>query len=559
VDELNTEVKVQEERVRGVALKHFLDTMVIIRKDSVLEKLVRGQSVAAYASREAFEKEAVECLTGAVEVSAALVKSILVPGVMDEKAYSAIFDPAAASKAAEAAKPAAPPAGSAAYRWDNSRSIAELEGRLAAAESLKVDDDEVNHANVVNLLSRDCHRTDLADKWAACVAIIRKSDLFNQRLSQLLGELKERVAAWKDTDLFVTICDKMPGKLVPFWMACSYEAMGAAFLASTTVKMPFRLWIHTERLLNQNKEGALFGETVFQAFQQGSPSADHYVWLWKAPKSELRTKYLADSYMLFKTLHLDVRGNYLKSRREVHKLLMDSEPFQRALMNDGDETAVRNLIRCVNHLPLLEGNEKQSLLVKIVRIFPAMKGLVESAGASNSRAAGKTVPRLRLTSMRSYVRTRAEYDNLVNVQIPANTTAIETARAHGDLSENSEYKYAKEQQRFLNGRRASLEKELNTVKPFDFSEQQVEKIIIPGCVVTLHYLADGHEEVINLLGIFDGDSERSFYSYDSPMGRVLMTRSTGERITVPSGLEATIASVKPLPQDIIDELNNTDI
>ena len=53
----------------------------------------------------------------------------------------------------------------------------------------------------------------------------------------------------------------------------------------------------------------------------------------------------------------------------------------------------------------------------------------------------------RITSQRSYNERKAAYDKLINVDMPANTKRIEFARSYGDLSENAEYQYAKDEQR----------------------------------------------------------------------------------------------------------------
>ena len=51
----------------------------------------------------------------------------------------------------------------------------------------------------------------------------------------------------------------------------------------------------------------------------------------------------------------------------------------------------------------------------------------------------------------------AELKKIREVDRPANVRAIETAREHGDLKENAEYKYAKEQQSLIAGRLEHLE------------------------------------------------------------------------------------------------------
>ena len=75
-----------------------------------------------------------------------------------------------------------------------------------------------------------------------------------------------------------------------------------------------------------------------------------------------------------------------------------------------------------------------------------------------------------LVSRESYNRKREEYDNIVSKKIPENSKAIATAREHGDLKENSEYKMAKQDQQVLMAQKGQLEKELGRARITDFKD-----------------------------------------------------------------------------------------
>ena len=62
---------------------------------------------------------------------------------------------------------------------------------------------------------------------------------------------------------------------------------------------------------------------------------------------------------------------------------------------------------------------------------------------------------------------KEELRDIREVQKPANVKAIEEARAHGDLSENAEYTYAKEQQGFIYGREKEVEALIATAEVID--------------------------------------------------------------------------------------------
>ena len=62
---------------------------------------------------------------------------------------------------------------------------------------------------------------------------------------------------------------------------------------------------------------------------------------------------------------------------------------------------------------------------------------------------------------------RIEVDNLKQIERPRIIKEIATARAQGDLRENAEYQYAKEEQGFIEGRIADIEGKLNHVQIID--------------------------------------------------------------------------------------------
>jgi transcription elongation GreA/GreB family factor len=283
-----------------------------------------------------------------------------------------------------------------------------------------------------------------------------------------------------------------------------------------------------------------------------------FYWLWKAPHEERRSKYLSNSPMLFKTLRTEVRGSYLKSQRALRRMLVDDESFQRTVMRDGDDKdvhakAVETLVRCVKHMPLLDAGERQSLLVKIVRIYPDFIHIVEEKTAASASRLG-----VKLTSNRSYRRCQLELKNLIEVKIPENTAAIEYARSLGDLRENSEFKFAKENQRLLGKKRGELEKILDETRPTDYRNVKIENTAIPGCSVEITF-ENGKVEEYFLLGRLDTDPSRNMISYETPLGKLLTGTKVGSELEMPSGENATLTAVKPLSEEMLTWLGETNI
>lgn len=134
---------------------------------------------------------------------------------------------------------------------------------------------------------------------------------------------------------------------------------------------------------------------------------------------------------------------------------------------------------------------------------------------------------------------QAELKELVEVTLPANARAIGAAAELGDLSENSEWKFAQEERRRLQGRQAQLQDELaraRVIEPDDVSSDSVGI----GSTVTLRRPDDDERVELTFLGPWDTDVQRRVYSYRSALARSLMGRSVGEQVDLKlDGDEAT--------------------
>src|SRR4029078_12662794 len=92
---------------------------------------------------------------------------------------------------------------------------------------------------------------------------------------------------------------------------------------------------------------------------------------------------------------------------------------------------------------------------------------------------------------------RAELQQILSVEIPANRKAIEEARAMGDLRENFEYKSARQRHEYLNARAASLNSDLSRSRPIETAGMDTSEVRI-GSRVTLGQ--GSRERIITLLG-----------------------------------------------------------
>ncbi len=124
---------------------------------------------------------------------------------------------------------------------------------------------------------------------------------------------------------------------------------------------------------------------------------------------------------------------------------------------------------------------------------------------------------------------------VLRAERPKIVDAIEEARAHGDLSENAEYHAAKERQGHVEAQISDLEDRISRAQIIDPASLSGDRIVF-GATVTLR---DDEDKPVKyqIVGQTEADAKVGRISYNSPLGRALITKKVGDEIevTVPSG------------------------
>jgi len=233
-----------------------------------------------------------------------------------------------------------------------------------------------------------------------------------------------------------------------------------------------------------------------------------------------------------------LRGSILKEQRNFPAAISE---FKRArdlsvdlddtqgiafsdLLSTADPETARDL---ANTLMLNQGFEeltKKSLLARFIKIFPGIQSLVAADAESKEEQV--------LVSRESFERKRTEYETIVSKKIPENSKAIATAREHGDLKENSEYKMAKQDQQVLMAQKTGLERDLGRARITDFKEATTDQISV-GSVVEVK--SGGGTTRYTILGAWDSDPDKNVVSYKTPLGAALLGKKTGDTVKVKTG------------------------
>ena len=108
---------------------------------------------------------------------------------------------------------------------------------------------------------------------------------------------------------------------------------------------------------------------------------------------------------------------------------------------------------------------------------------------------------------------------------------IAEARSYGDLSENSEYDAAKNEQAKLYGRIAEIEDILSHAVIIEDENELAGRVGL-GCKLMVEYLANGEQVEYRITGSQEANPLEYKLSDDSPFGRAVVGKSEGETVTV---------------------------
>lgn len=129
-----------------------------------------------------------------------------------------------------------------------------------------------------------------------------------------------------------------------------------------------------------------------------------------------------------------------------------------------------------------------------------------------------------------YQRLKEELKHLKEVERPQNILDIETARAHGDLSENAEYHAAKEKQGLIDMKMRDVEAKLSRAEVIDPSTLSGDRVVF-GATVHLEEIESEEEVVYQIVGMDEGNPAEGKISISSPLARALISKRIGDEVT----------------------------
>lgn len=285
----------------------------------------------------------------------------------------------------------------------------------------------------------------------------------------------------------------------------------------------------TARLAACGKSGVV-EQAVAEAYAEPLAHMELALWLWKGPatppvntpgKVELCSRMLKAMLDLQhdwdatpahrKAVFQDLRAAFTASDFAAFRLAVSqmSEPVA--------ETIKRQIERCA--AALAESAREGMLAI--------MRENFYNLFVTRERIEAWADPNIIWTSQESLSRREAELKNVEDVKMLENARAIGAAAAHGDLSENSEWKFALEERDMLRARVAKMQDELSRAHVLHPENVPTEMVGV-GSKVSLKNVTSGTEIELTFLGPWDADLQKKILSYQTPIAQQLMGHPIGD-------------------------------
>lgn len=115
---------------------------------------------------------------------------------------------------------------------------------------------------------------------------------------------------------------------------------------------------------------------------------------------------------------------------------------------------------------------------------------------------------------------------------------LKKARAHGDLSENAEFKYAKERQSYVSARLGQLHQRMANISMLNLNNLPKDRAAYGSRVFVLDVATNSKIEY-KLVTVEEADASNGLISTTSPIGRALLGKKVGDevKVTTPAGLK----------------------
>ncbi len=329
------------------------------------------------------------------------------------------------------------------------------------------------------------------------------------------------------------VCELDDYSLWPYCLAALAKRPDAAYQLTLLMHAaPTNQLDAIAALLEQSGAAPAIDEAIGKALSRPRENLDIFLWLWIGPKkpvSGVPGKVEMLSKILSAVVELDhdfqIGNVERKASRQKIRAAMSASDYAsyRQALSEMSEAVAGTFKDRINRAIGLAETVRDDMMAMLRENFYSLF------------VRAKVEPWLDQTTIWTTQvaldKRQAALKHIIEVKMLENARAIGEAAAHGDLSENSEWKFAIEERDLLAARAAKLQEEIamsRVIQPEDVPTDYVGV----GSKVILERIGDGKRLELTFLGPWDSDLEKGFYSYQTGLGQDLMGKTIDDTVNV---------------------------
>lgn len=292
---------------------------------------------------------------------------------------------------------------------------------------------------------------------------------------------------------------------------------------------PLRDYILKE--LNDGEGKAPLSDAINELLQSPTKNPELFVWYFQKivgkdskdlpfSNKESQDVFFESFLILYNTLEL--KPEYRELIKKMYAILSGQRfAVVRQLLEGTSLEFVKEYLLLISKCQTLTDHDLKILRSLAEVVHPSL--IVRKKTKNQSLTDGHII----WTTEEGYTKTKNKVQTIGTVDIVDNAREIEAARAHGDLRENSEFKFALERRAHLQGQLKFLSEQLNRARIITKDDVSNEEVTV-GSITTLKQNGKGDTTTYTILGPWDADPENGILSFQSQLAQTMIGMKKGE-------------------------------
>lgn len=299
---------------------------------------------------------------------------------------------------------------------------------------------------------------------------------------------------------------------------------------------PLYLTSYIPDVFRQNKKFQAFSKVYKDAVENFRDKSSTLIYLIKNTEEKLWAKAgISSEQLLFAELQLlDYTNRCIESKKDVQENRKNAKTLMTILFDEkavldyvknGNEDSAQKIYSLVASVSGLEGGKRIELKHAISERYPTFRFFDEVSPIDKVGL----VPTGLFCTAAALEQKKKEMEHIQHVDLAEVAKEIGIAREMGDLRENSEYKYGKEKQAFLNNSLRRLSEEIDRATVITHDKVDPSKIGFGTKVLLWDNLKD-EDVYYTIMGPWESNPNQNIINLLAPLGKALLNHKVGERI-----------------------------